>query len=137
MTHWRPGWEEVPGALAEFWAERHLGSLTTLRPDGSIHVVPVGCTLDLRERCAWVITRRGSRKARNLSDPGPVAFCQVDGGRWATLEGVGVAVKDPAAVARAVECYAARYRQPRENPERVAIRIEVDRILCSAGLLAD
>jgi hypothetical protein len=37
-------------------------------------------------------------------------------------------------VARAVECYAQRYRQPRPNPARVALRIEVERFLVSASL---
>jgi hypothetical protein len=39
---------------------------------------------------------------------------------------------DPPAVAVAVAGYAVRYRQPRENPARVAIEIAVDRILGSA-----
>jgi hypothetical protein len=64
-----------------------------------------------------------------------VAVCQVDGRRWATLEGTAVVRSDPASVARAVDLYAARYRRPRENPTRVAIRISVERVLCSAGLL--
>ena len=98
-------------------------------------MVPVGVTLDVEERCAWVITGAESRKARNLSAPGPVAICQVDGGRWATLEGTGVVHPDAASVARAVERYAARYRQPRDNPARVAIRVDVERVLCSASLL--
>ena len=38
-------------------------------------------------------------------------------------------------VARAVERYAGRYRQPRENPERVALRITVSRFLFGPGLL--
>jgi general stress protein 26 len=64
-----------------------------------------------------------------------VAICQVDGRRWATLEGTAVVRSDPESVARAVEQYAARYRQPRDNPARVAIRVSVERVLCSAGLL--
>ena len=64
-----------------------------------------------------------------------MAICQVDGGRWATIEGTGVVTADPGDVARAVERYAARYRQPRENPSRVAIRVDVERVLCSAALL--
>jgi PPOX class probable F420-dependent enzyme len=135
MTSWRPGWDAVPADLLEFWTVRHLCTLTTLRPDGRPHVVPVGATLDLDERCAWVITGGGSLKARHLAEPGPVAICQVDGGSWATIEGTAVVRSDPASVARAVERYAARYRQPRVNPERVAIRVEVERILCSAALL--
>jgi len=136
MTSWRPGWDSVPPALLDFWTVRHLCTLTTLRPDGRPHVVPVGATLDLEERCAWVITNDGSVKARHLAEPGPVAICQVDGRHWATIEGVGSVRSDRASVDRAVERYAARYRQPRENPSRVAIRIEVDRVMCSAGLLS-
>jgi hypothetical protein len=33
-----------------------------------------------------------------------------------------------------VEKYAERYRVPRVNPERVAIRIEVERFVFSSGL---
>jgi PPOX class probable F420-dependent enzyme len=130
-----PGWETFPQPLLDFWAERHLCSLTTLRPDGRPHVVPVGMVLDLDERCAWVITNRTSVKARHLATPSPVAVCQVDGGRWSTLEGTAVVRDDEASVARAVERYAGRYRQPRPNPDRVALRIEVERLLCSAGLV--
>jgi PPOX class probable F420-dependent enzyme len=135
MTSWRPGWDAFPPALLEFWTVRHLCTMTTLRADGRPHVVPVGATLDLDERCAWVITDAASVKARHLAEPGPVAICQVEGGRWATVEGTGVVRPDRASVERAVERYAARYRQPRENPTRVAIRVEVERILCSASLL--
>ena len=36
---------------------------------------------------------------------------------------------DPGSVAEAVARYAERYRQPRENPDRVAVRIEVTRVI--------
>jgi PPOX class probable F420-dependent enzyme len=135
MSDWRPGWDDVPPALLAFWTVRHLCTLATVRADGRPHAVPVGATLDLDERCAWVITNAGSVKARHLAEPSPVAICQVDGGQWATIEGTAVVRPDQASVARAVERYAARYRQPRENPNRVAIRVEVERIMCSAALL--
>jgi len=131
-----PGWDALPAPLADFWTERHLCTLTTLRRDGSPHVVPVGVALDPERECAWVITRDHSRKAAHLAQPGPVSACQVDGGRWCTLEGTGVVTADPADVARAVERYASRYRQPAENPARVAIRIDVRRFLHGPGLLA-
>jgi hypothetical protein len=60
-----------------------------------------------------------------------VAVCQVDGRRWATLEGTAVVREDAASVADAERRYAARYRQPRANPARVVLEISVDRILGS------
>ena len=123
-------------AMAGFWTERHLCTLTTLRSDGSPHVVPVGVVLDPDEACAWVIASRTSLKVRNLREPGEhrVAACQVDGRRWSTLEGLGEVRSDPQSVARAVERYATRYRQPRPNDARVAIRITPTRMLGSSDL---
>jgi PPOX class probable F420-dependent enzyme len=118
-----------PGLL-EFLAERHLATLTTLRVDGSPHVVPVGVTYDAPTRTARVITSGTSGKVRHVrAGQNRVAICQVDGRRWLTLEGTAVVRDDAAAVADAVARYAQRYRQPRENPARVVIEISVDRIL--------
>jgi PPOX class probable F420-dependent enzyme len=135
VTSWRPGWDEFPQPLLDFWTERHLCSLTTLRADGLPHVVPVGLTLDHDEHCAWIITSGTSRKVRNLGHSDRVAVCQVDGRRWSTLEGRAEVRTDEASVGRAMERYATRYRQPRPNPLRVAVRIEVDRFLVSSGLV--
>lgn len=136
MSAWTPGWDDVPEALAAFWAERHLCSITTLRPDGRPHLVPVGVALDAEWGCAWVITFPASRKAKNVAaNPGgPVAAGQVDGRRWSTIEGTARATTEPDEVARAVERYALRYRQPKERADRVALRIDVARILHSATL---
>jgi PPOX class probable F420-dependent enzyme len=120
-------------ALLTFWREYHLCTLTTTRPDGTPHVVPVGATLDADAGLARVISGGGSRKVRNILAAGdaglPVAVCQVDGGRWSTLEGLARVSDDPDRVAEAVRRYAERYRQPRPNPERVAIEIEITRLL--------
>jgi F420H(2)-dependent biliverdin reductase len=119
--------------LLAFLTERHLATLTTLRPDGSPHVVPVGVTYDPTTRTARVITSGTSAKVRHVRDGGGrVAVCQVDGRRWVTLEGTAQVRDDAASVAEAVERYARRYRQPRVNPARVAIEISVDRILGNA-----
>lgn len=116
-----------------FWTERHLATFTTLRPDGTPHVAPVGVTYDPLTRTARVISSGSSRKVRNVLAAGPqglrVAVCQVDGARWCTLEGRAVVRDEPEAVAEAVARYTARYRAPRENPARVAIEIAVDRVL--------
>jgi F420H(2)-dependent biliverdin reductase len=117
-----------PETLA-FLAERHLATLTTLRADGSPHVVAVGFSYDADAGIARVITFARSVKARNAGRGGRAAVSQVDGGRWLTLEGPVRLVTDPDGVARAVAAYAARYRQPGERDDRVAIEIHVDRVL--------
>jgi len=58
----------------------------------------------------------------------------VDGARWLTLEGPAVVLDDPAAVREAERRYAERYRVPRENPTRVVLAIEVQRVLCGVRL---
>ena len=119
-----------PEVLA-FLGEYHLASLTTARPDGSPHVVPVGFSYSPADGIARVITWAESKKARNVAaNPGGRAVvCQVDGGRWLSLEGPATVTDDPARVAAAVAGYAGRYRQPGEREDRVAIEIHVDRIL--------
>jgi F420H(2)-dependent biliverdin reductase len=69
-------------------------------------------------------------KARNADRPGAVAaICQVDGARWLTVSGPIRVATDAEAIADAVARYAARYRQPRVNPERVALIIEVETVM--------
>jgi F420H(2)-dependent biliverdin reductase len=127
----RPESPTLSEDLVAFWRERHLCSVSTLRADGSPHVVPMGIVLDAEHHRAWGITSGTSQKVANLRrglDP-RVAVCQVDGRRWSTLEGVAEVRDDEESVAEAVRRYAERYRQPRVNPARVAIRIEVTRVL--------
>jgi PPOX class probable F420-dependent enzyme len=119
----------LPADALAFLAARHLATLTTLRPDGTPHVVPVGFTWDDEAGLARVITSGTSRKIAHLDGGARVALCQLDGGRWLTLEGRATVTADPERVADAVRRYAERYRQPRPNPERVAVEIAVDRVL--------
>ncbi|MDT0438945.1 MULTISPECIES: pyridoxamine 5'-phosphate oxidase family protein [Streptomyces] len=121
-------------AYLDFWRERHLCTLTTPRPDGSPHVVPVGVTYDPEAGLARVIAGSASRKVRNILAAGPggarVAVCQVDGRRWATLEGVAEVRTGPDAVAEAERRYTERYhRVPSPNPARVVIEIRLTRIM--------
>lgn len=115
--------------MLEFLAERHLATLTTLRADGSPHVVPVGFSYDPDAGLVRIITFARSVKARNAARGGRGAVSQVDGGRWATLEGMCRLVDDAPSVARAVAGYAQRYRQPSERADRVAIEIVVDKVM--------
>ena len=121
-----------------FVTERHLATLSTLRADGSPHVVPVGFTWDDGAGVLRITTNVTSVKARNLAagnaDGGPAraAVCQVDGGRWITLEGPTAVVDDPEEIAEAVRRYGLRYRVLEPNPQRVVLRMAVDKVMSSA-----
>lgn len=125
---------ELSDEAHRFLSEYHLGSLTTLRRDGSPHVVAVGFTVDVEGGLARVITRRGSQKARNAARGGRAAVSHVDRGRWLTFEGAARLLDDPDAVREGERRYALRYREPTPNPERVVVAIEVDRVLGSAQM---
>lgn len=123
--------------FVEFWTERHLCVLSTVRADGSVHATPVGATLDVEAGIVRVICSGTSHKARTIRKAGPagaaVAVTQVDGRRWSTLEGRAVVSDDPVRVEDAVRRYAKRYREPRVNPRRVVIEITVTKVLGNVG----
>ncbi len=122
----------LAGEMNCFLRDRHLASLTILRPDGTPHVTPVGFTWDPDTATARVITWAGAKKARLLeaSGGGRAALCQVDGGRWVTLEGNAVVTADPERCADAVARYGQRYSPAKDRgADRRAIIIEVDSVL--------
>ncbi|WP_234332547.1 pyridoxamine 5'-phosphate oxidase family protein [Streptomyces sp. NRRL S-87] len=124
---------EVSASVEEFLAApQHVAALTTVRPDGTLHMAPVRFTWDAAAGLVRVMTVASSRKARNLlaAPGGRVALCQVHGFTWVTLEGTGTVVSDPARVAEGVRRYTERYwSAPPNPPGRVVIEIEVDRVL--------
>ncbi|MFG1604513.1 pyridoxamine 5'-phosphate oxidase family protein [Actinoplanes sp. NPDC049265] len=120
-------------ALQEFWTERHLCTLTTLRADGSPHVVAVGATL--HDGVARVISSSSSAHVRHIrAGAARVAICQVDGPRWSTVEGLASVDASGEGLALAERLYAARYRLPRPNPSRVAIVVDITRVLGANSL---
>lgn len=125
--------DDLSPEVLEFLRERHLATLTTLRTNGSPHVVAVGFSFDADAKVARVITWATSQKALNAgrmeAAEQRAAVSQVDGGRWLTLEGRVRLVTDPDGVKPGVEGYAARYRDPKERDDRVVIEIDVDKIL--------
>lgn len=124
--------DRLTDEMLEFVRERHLATLTTLRHDGSPHVVPVGFSYDPDAHVVRVITFFPSQKAINARRGCRAAVSQVDGGRWITLEGVArlaTIEDDPDEVRRAIKGYAARYREPQERDNRVAIIIAVDNVM--------
>ncbi len=120
-----------------FVTERHLATLTTLRADGTPHVVPVAFTWDAERGCANITTKNWSVKARNAAGYGQdgehprAALCQVDGGRWITLEGTIEVITDPDEIATAVERYAKRFSTLEYDPARVVLRVTVDHTMSS------
>jgi PPOX class probable F420-dependent enzyme len=124
---------DLPHEALVFLREYHLATLTTLRSDLSPHVVAVGFSYDVDDRIARVITWAGSQKARNAERMHAAgqraAVCQVDGGRWLSLEGPVRLVTDPEGVRAGVAGYTARYREPGDRADRVVIEIAVERIL--------
>ena len=122
----------LPADVIQFMTDRHLATLTLLRPDGSPHVTPVGFTWDRDAKLVRVITWAGSKKARLLESGGGgrAAVCQIDGGRWLTLEGEAVVTAQAERAADGVARYAERYRQPKDRgPDRRVIEIAVDRVM--------
>lgn len=118
------------GAL--FVSDYHLATLSTIGPDGGIHVVAVGYTFV--DGVVRIITSDGSQKVRNIERDARATVAQLAGPQWLSIAGSAVIERDPDAVAEAVALYAARYRQPRPNPQRVVIRLIPEKVLGSAGL---
>jgi len=125
--------DQLDDDVLAFLRERHLATLTTLRTDGSPHVVAVGFSYDKAAKVARVITWATSQKALNaqrMEAAGQrAAVCQVDGGRWLALEGAVRLVTAPDEVQPGVDGYAERYQLPKQRDDRAVIEIAVDRIL--------
>tara|TARA_Y100001970_G_scaffold292739_1_gene435544 strand:- start:6645 stop:6869 length:225 start_codon:yes stop_codon:yes gene_type:complete len=70
-------------------------------------------------------------KSKILAQTGPsqAVVCQIDGGRWLSLEGTAVVTSDPKRCLEGTERYALRYRVPQERPDRTVIEIAVEQIL--------
>ena len=117
--------------VLSFLDERHLASLTLLRPDGSPHVTAVGFTWDQDSQLVRVITWAGSMKSKILEQQpnSRAVVCQIDGGRWLSLEGTAVVTSDEARCKEGPERYANRYRIPQDRQDRTVIEISVDQIL--------
>jgi len=123
----------LPEEVLGFLADRHLATLT-LVIEGVPHTTPVGFTWDDDAHRARVITWADSVKVRRLEmagEPVPATLCQLDGGRWLTLEGNASVTADPQLCADAVARYTERYQPPRRDrgADRRTIEMQVTRII--------
>jgi PPOX class probable F420-dependent enzyme len=121
--------EDLTEAELTFLAERHLGTLTTSRADGSPHVVAIAFVYDPTDELVRIISSDNTQKVKNVDRHARAVVTQVDGPRWLTLEGSAAVARDADRVAAAIAAFETRYRPARENPKRVAIEITVERIL--------
>lgn len=130
---------DLPLALTpegrQFLTDRHLATLSTIGPRGDLHVVAVGFTAG-DDGYIRITTNDRSQKVRNIERDPRATVAQVAGPQWLSVAGRAEIERDPEAIAHAVELYAARYRQPGENPNRIVIRIIPERIMSSPGLRA-
>jgi F420H(2)-dependent biliverdin reductase len=110
-----------------FLAERHLATLTTLRADGTPHVVAIAFTYE--DGVVTIISSDATQKVVNVEERGRAVVSQVQGRRWLTLEGDAVVARDAASVAYGERRHTARYRPVGDNPRRVVVRFAVDRVL--------
>ena len=108
-------WSEVSARVASarnYW-------VTTVRPDGRPHAVPVwGVWL---EETFYFATDRSSRKGRNLAANPALVVHLESGDEVVILEGTAEEITDPSLLARFVEAYDAKYqiRPDAGNPAHV------------------
>ena len=124
--------KHLPDDVLAFLRERHVGTLTTLDPRGRLHLVAIAFTYEPADGLIRMITFDTSQKVKNLVQAGDgarAAVAQVDGRRWLSFEGPAEVVDDPERVAIAVALHAARFKQPGDNPRRVAIELTPERVL--------
>ena len=124
--------KNLPGDVLEFLQERHVGTLTTVDPQGRLHVVAIAFTYEPADGLIRMITFGTSRKVNNIRQAGDAARAavgQVDGPRWLSFEGPARVVDDAEQVARAAALHAVRYKQPGDNPARVAIELTPEWVL--------
>ncbi|MEM9133310.1 MAG: pyridoxamine 5'-phosphate oxidase family protein [Actinomycetota bacterium] len=121
----------TPDQLGEdglaFLAETHLASLTTTRPDGQLHVVPVAYSYVPVEHTIRIVAPGETVKVKNAEAGSLGALCFVDGGRWMSLHGPLDVQRDPTRVADTVERYTSRYGPVRgEIVDRVSLELRVE-----------
>ncbi|HEX8599044.1 MAG TPA: pyridoxamine 5'-phosphate oxidase family protein [Chloroflexia bacterium] len=79
--------------------------LTTVRPDGRPHIVPVGVAW--LDGALYFTTGQGTRKGENLAHNPHCAIAVANGGFDIVVEGEAARVKDAAKLQRVAELYAA------------------------------
>lgn len=111
-------------------AGRHIATLSTHRPDGSIHVVPVAFMHDPADGLVRIIAPAPTQKVKHIRRGSAAVLSFVDGGLWMTVEGDAVVRDDGDAVARALDAYTAKYGPPHgQRSDYVAVELRPTRVM--------
>jgi len=114
-------------AAQAFLAERHLASLTSIKMNGDLHVVPVAFVWVNEEHTIRIVTRAHSVKVKNADAGSPGVLSFVDRGRWMSLHGTLTVRREPDRIQDTLDRYAARNGPAREtDAERVSLELIVD-----------
>jgi F420H(2)-dependent biliverdin reductase len=135
-----------PPHVAAFLHDRHFASLTTVRPDGTLHCALVGFAYDPSTSIAWLILRGSGQKLANLRASAQataneavvgavsrvqseVVLCQSLGGQWLSLEGSLRLSDDPNDRVEALTRYRQRYGEGvGDDPTRIIAMLTVRKI---------
>ncbi len=117
----------------EFLANPFVGTVTTLRPDGSAHNTVVW--VDVDEHGASFNTAHGRRKPRNLARDPRLTLTVIDpqnAYRWLSITGTATLTDEGAEdqIDRLAQKYIGQFPYPWRKPgeRRVSVRIEPQRI---------
>ena len=121
--------EDLTDAELEFLTDRHQATLTTMRQDGTPHVVAMAFGYDAAAGRVLMITRSGTAKVRHIDAHGYAVVSQLDGPRWLSLEGPARVLRDADGIATALAAFEQRYRPAQPRDDRVGIEIDVQRVI--------
>lgn len=122
--------DHLPAEVVPFLEEFVIATITTQRPDGSLHVAAIGFTYDESAKQCWLVAPPGSRKVRNIRAGSRAVVAQVEGSRWLSLEGPARLVEDAEGIAEAHRRYRVRYPGFAGGESgRIGIVIDVERMM--------
>jgi F420H(2)-dependent biliverdin reductase len=129
---------DPPESVLAFLQQRCFASLTTIRPgDGGLHAALVGFTYVSKTAEAFLILRGSGVKQANLraaDGPSSVVLCQINGGKWLSLEGLLTVHDNDDMRATALAHYRKRYGEGvAAHPTRLAGVLQVTRMYGFVG----
>jgi PPOX class probable F420-dependent enzyme len=128
----------IPWSKVDIWLQGYRSIwLSTTRPDGRPHCVPVWYLWQADDRHAYIATHRTSVKANNLAHQPWVVLCAGNADDTIILQGRAHAVTDPAERERIDQFWQAKYVDPFSGARATVMeedsplyRVEVQHVMC-------